>query len=140
MSAASPLRIGVLMNGVTGRMGTNQHLRRSILSIRRDGGLEIPGIGRILPEPVLVGRNRVKLERLSRETGVGTWTDRLDRALEDPANQIYFDAQTTPLRATARNRPPPPAPRRIGSTGWRKGGDSSTAWSRTSCGCPESCA
>ncbi len=101
MSAASPLRIGVIMNGVTGRMGTNQHLRRSILSIRRDGGLEVPGIGRILPEPVLVGRNRVKLERLSRETGVEAWTDQLDRALEDPANRIYFDAQTTPLRAAA---------------------------------------
>ncbi len=92
------------MNGVTGRMGTNQHLRRSILSIRRDGGLEIPGIGRILPEPVLVGRNPVKLERLSRETGVEAWTDRLDRALEDPANRIYFDAQTTPLRAAAMER------------------------------------
>ncbi len=104
MSAASPLRIGVIMNGVTGRMGTNQHLRRSILSIRRDGGLEIPGIGRILPEPVLVGRNPVKLERLSRETGVEAWTDRLDRALEDPANRIYFDAQTTPLRAAAMER------------------------------------
>lgn len=104
MSAASPLRIGVIMNGVTGRMGTNQHLRRSILSIGRDGGLEIPGIGRVLPEPVLVGRNRVKLERLARETGVEAWTDRLDRALEDPANQIYFDAQTTPLRAAAMER------------------------------------
>jgi predicted dehydrogenase len=104
MCAASPLRIGVIMNGVTGRMGANQHLRRSILSIGRDGGVEVPGVGRILPEPVLVGRDRVKLERLSRETGVEAWTDQLDRALEDPANQIYFDAQTTPLRAAAMER------------------------------------
>ena len=34
-------RIGIILNGVTGRMGTNQHLDRSICAIIREGGLKV---------------------------------------------------------------------------------------------------
>ena len=34
--------IGIIMNGVTGRMGYRQHLLRSILAIRDDGGIALP--------------------------------------------------------------------------------------------------
>ena len=37
------LRLGVIMNGVTGRMGTNQHLIRSINAIRKQGGVALAG-------------------------------------------------------------------------------------------------
>ena len=43
-------RIGIAMNGVTGRMGMNQHLIRSILAIRAQGGVEV-GREVIWPEP-----------------------------------------------------------------------------------------
>lgn len=90
--------IGVILNGVTGRMGTNQHLVRSILAIRQQGGV-ITGSGdRIVPEPVLVGRNADKIQRLAAAHGVERWTIDLDSALSDDANRIYFDALATNLR------------------------------------------
>jgi predicted dehydrogenase len=92
-------RLGVIMNGVTGRMGTNQHLVRSILAIRRDGGVKLANGDTIMPEPVLVGRNRDKLEALAHANGIATFTTDLATALADPANQIYFDSQTTDRRA-----------------------------------------
>ena len=55
-------RIGIIMHGVTGRMGTNQHLVRSILAIRADGGVVLPDGDRVIPDPILVGRNADKLE------------------------------------------------------------------------------
>jgi predicted dehydrogenase len=94
-------RLGILMNGVTGRMGTNQHLLRSIVAIREQGGVRIGDAGVILPEPVLVGRNPAKLERLAALAGGVHWTTDLDTALADPDQQIYFDAQLTQLRAPA---------------------------------------
>ena len=91
----------ILMNGVTGRMGYRQHLLRSILAIRDDGGIPLPDGGRIQVEPVLVGRNAEKLGRLAEEHGVADWTTDLDTALaEDPAT-IYFDAQVTTERKKA---------------------------------------
>ena len=91
----------ILMNGVTGRMGYRQHLLRSILAIRDDGGIPLPHGGRIQVEPVLVGRNAEKLGRLAEEHGVADWTTDLDTALaEDPAT-IYFDAQVTTERKKA---------------------------------------
>lgn len=101
MSSVNTIKIGIIMNGVTGRMGTNQHLIRSLMAIRKEGGLIIPGLGQILPEPVLVGRNYSKLEKLAGRTGILRWTDNLAEALCDPANQIYFDSQSTQLRASA---------------------------------------
>ncbi len=99
--------IGVIMNGVTGRMGTNQHLMRSIMAIRRQGGVRLSDAETIMPEPLLVGRNPAKLEALAAEAGAdpssGTlrWTTDLDAALADDRCSIYFDAQTTDRRVEA---------------------------------------
>ncbi len=95
-------KIGVIMNGVTGRMGTNQHLMRSIAAIVKEGGVKISDGEAILPVPVLVGRNEAKLAKLAEQSGIGAaYTTDLDAALADPANQVYFDAQLTQLRAPA---------------------------------------
>ena len=91
----------ILMNGVTGRMGYRQHLLRSILAIRDDGGVPLPDGGRLQVEPVLVGRNREKLVRLAAEHGVADWTTDLDAALAEDAAPIYFDAQVTSERKKA---------------------------------------
>ncbi len=87
------------MNGVTGRMGTNQHLMRSIVSIINQGGVQVSPTEFIMPDPVLVGRDVVKLEKLSKMSGVEKWTTDLDLVMNDPYYQIYFDAQTTGRRA-----------------------------------------
>jgi len=91
-------RIGVIMNGVTGRMGTNQHLVRSILAIRQQGGVRLGDGATIMPEPVLVGRNPAKLQALSAAYGGLKWTRNLDAALADASNQVYFDSLSTSLR------------------------------------------
>jgi predicted dehydrogenase len=91
--------VGIVMNGVTGRMGLNQHLRRSILEIMAQGGVATPDGNRIMPRPILVGRNANKLEALARENGNLPWTTDLDAVLADPQYSIYFDAQTTDRRA-----------------------------------------
>jgi predicted dehydrogenase len=90
--------MGIIMNGVTGRMGLNQHLRRSIQAIISQGGVKT-GDELIMPRPVLVGRNAAKLEAISTECGGLPWTTDLDAVLSDPAYSIYFDAQTTDRRA-----------------------------------------
>ncbi len=92
-------KIGIIMNGVTGRMGTNQHLMRSIVEIIRQGGVKIGTDETIMPDPVLVGRDPNKLEALCKRAGVTKMTTNLDEALADPHNIIYFDAQTTGRRA-----------------------------------------
>jgi predicted dehydrogenase len=92
-------KIGIIMNGVTGRMGTNQHLGRSIAAIRKQGGLELRDKAVVMPEPVLVGRNAAKLEKLAKEWGVERWSTDLNECLADKENIIYFDAQSTLLRA-----------------------------------------
>ena len=87
--------IGIIMNGVTGRMGTNQHYIRSILAIRKQGGVKISDDEVIWPEPVLVGRSVAKLQApAAMDSGVRYTTD-LDAELAKPENIIYFDAQTT---------------------------------------------
>ena len=95
------IRAGIIMNGVTGRMGTNQHLMRSIVDIIRQGGIPISGNRVIMPDPVLVGRNEDKLRALSEQSGVEKWTTDLDSVLSDHAYGIYFDAQTTGRRVDA---------------------------------------
>lgn len=87
------------MNGVTGRMGTNQHLGRSIAAIRKQGGLRLRNQTVVMPEPVLVGRNEEKLQALANEWGVERWSTDLDLCLADKENIIYFDAQLTQVRA-----------------------------------------
>ncbi|MDQ2658342.1 MAG: Gfo/Idh/MocA family oxidoreductase [Bacteroidota bacterium] len=93
--------IGVIMNGVTGRMGTNQHLMRSLVEIIKQGGVKVGPGETIMPDPVLIGRDITKLEKLSTQSGVKKFSTDLDKALEDPHNNIYFDAQTTGRRADA---------------------------------------
>lgn len=93
--------IGIIMNGVTGRMGTNQHLIRSILAIREQGGIALPNGETLMPDPVLVGRNEAKLEALASKYGLNRIETDLEQALADEYNVIYFDAQTTSRRAAA---------------------------------------
>ncbi len=92
------LKTGIIMNGVTGRMGTNQHLMRSIVEIIREGGVLLKNGDRVLPDPMLVGRNKDKLEKLSDLTGISNFTTSLDEVMNDKKYPIYFDAQTTGLR------------------------------------------
>ncbi|HEX3570669.1 MAG TPA: Gfo/Idh/MocA family oxidoreductase [Acidobacteriaceae bacterium] len=92
-------RIGIIMNGVTGRMGLNQHLVRSILAIRREGGLLLSDGTRLMPDPILTGRNAAKLQQIAREHNIERWTTDLGSALAEPNDTIYFDAQLTALRA-----------------------------------------
>ena len=94
----SERRIGIVMHGVTGRMGTNQHLERSILAIRRQGGIPLRDGTRLVPDPLLVGRNAVKLEALAREHGVQRWTTDLGAALASGEDEVFFDAASTQLR------------------------------------------
>ena len=93
--------VGIIMNGVTGRMGTNQHLIRSIVAILDQGGVHINSQEVIIPDVVLVGRNETKLKALSQRTGIEKWTTNLDSVLNDSNYQVYFDAQTTGRRADA---------------------------------------
>ena len=97
-------RVGIVMNGVTGRMGTNQHLLRSIVAIRAQGGVQLGPTEAILPEPILVGRSALKLEQLAQRAGVTRWTTDVEEALAAPDAQIYFDAQTTDRRFDAVSR------------------------------------
>ncbi|WP_037607445.1 Gfo/Idh/MocA family protein [Streptacidiphilus rugosus] len=90
--------IGIVMNGVTGRMGYRQHLVRSVLALREQGGLALPDGTVVMPEPVLVGRSEEKLRAIAERHGLTRWTTDLDAALADPANEIYFDAQLTQVR------------------------------------------
>ena len=93
--------VGIIMNGVTGRMGTNQHLVRSILALREQGGLPI-GDGEVIwPEPLLVGRSEARLAALAARHGLERWSTDLDAALADPRYEIYFDAQLTSARPPA---------------------------------------
>lgn len=92
-------KIGIIMNGVTGRMGTNQHLLRSIAEIIKQGGVKINDEETIMPDPVLVGRNENKLQKLAELSGVKKISTDLDKVLADPHNTIYFDSQTTTRRA-----------------------------------------
>jgi predicted dehydrogenase len=93
----SEKRIGIIMHGVTGRMGMNQHLIRSILEIRKQGGVALKDGTRLMPDPLLVGRNAAKVEALAKTHGVGRWTADLDAALRGP-DEVFFDAASTQLR------------------------------------------
>ena len=92
-------RIGIIMNGVTGRMGTNQHLVRSIAAIRAEGGMRLANGDRLMPDPILVGRNAGKLQALARANGVERVSTDLDACLADPRDELFFDAATTQMRA-----------------------------------------
>ena len=92
---------GIILNGVTGRMGTNQHYIRSLLAILQQGGVPINDNETIQPTLTLVGRNEAKLRKLAAMRDDVLWTTDLASALANPANTIYFDAQTTGRRVPA---------------------------------------
>jgi predicted dehydrogenase len=94
-------KVGIIMNGVTGRMGTNQHLIRSIDAIIKQGGVRVSAEETIMPDPILVGRSESKLKELCAKTSVKKYTTDLNKVLADPAYSVYFDAQTTGRRAEA---------------------------------------
>ncbi|MGW3766968.1 Gfo/Idh/MocA family protein [Actinomadura verrucosospora] len=93
--------IGIVMNGVTGRMGYRQHLLRSILAIREQGGVRTAEGTVLWPEPVLVGRSETKLRELAERHGLTAWTTDLAEALARPDTDVYFDAQVTSARVEA---------------------------------------
>jgi predicted dehydrogenase len=92
-------RLGIIMNGITGRMGANQHLARSIIAIRDAGGLELASGDRVMPDPILVGRSEDKLRSLAEANGIERWTTDLDGALANPGDTLFFDTATTGGRA-----------------------------------------
>ncbi len=100
----STKRIGIVMHGVTGRMGMNQHLVRSILEIRKQGGVALKDGTRLMPDPLLVGRNAAKIEELARKHGVQRWTTDLDAALGSKEDAVFFDAASTQLRPALLKR------------------------------------
>ena len=91
-------RVGIIMNGVTGRMGTNQHLIRSVLAIRDAGGVLLSDGSRLMPDPVLVGRNAEKVSALAHQHGVERWSTDLAAALANRDDEIFFDTGTTQMR------------------------------------------
>jgi predicted dehydrogenase len=99
MSEIKIHKVGIIMNGVTGRMGTNQHLMRSIVPIIQQGGVKLSETEFIMPDPILVGRNPVKLAKLAKMSGIEKTTTDLDSVLDDDNYQIYFDSQTTLRRS-----------------------------------------
>lgn len=101
MSEDRTVRVGIIMNGVTGRMGTNQHLLRSMVPIIKQGGVRLADGRCAIPDPILVGRNEGKLRDLATQSGIQKWTTDLDTVLGDPDYTIYFDAQTTERRPEA---------------------------------------
>lgn len=98
---AETTTLRIAMNGVTGRMGYRQHLLRSILPIREQGGIRLPDGSMVQVEPILVGRNEAKLAALARQHEVKEWSTDLDTVLSDESVQIYFDSQLTGTRPAA---------------------------------------
>lgn len=97
----TPKSLRIAMNGVTGRMGHRQHLVRSVLSLRDQGGLPLPDGRTVAIEPILVGRNADKLSDLATEHDIAEWTTDVEAVLGDDTVDVYFDAQVTSRRAAA---------------------------------------
>lgn len=97
-------RLGIIMHGVTGRMGLNQHLVRSIVAIREQGGVVLSNGDRVVPDPILVGRNGEAVRALAQTHRIPRWSTDLDKALSSNSDEIFFDAATTQLRAQLLTR------------------------------------
>ncbi|MDO8373374.1 MAG: Gfo/Idh/MocA family oxidoreductase, partial [Polaromonas sp.] len=93
-------RLGLIMHGVTGRMGMNQHLIRSIVAIRKQGGVTLSNGDKVMPDPILIGRNAEKMEALAKAWSIARWGTDLDQALANPDDTVFFDAGTTQMRPT----------------------------------------
>ncbi len=91
-------KLGIIMHGVTGRMGMNQHLIRSIVAIRKQGGVTLSNGDKVMPDPVLIGRNAEKIEALAKAHGIERWGTDLDAALANKGDTVFFDAGTTQMR------------------------------------------
>ena len=140
-------RIGIIMNGITGRMGTRQHLARSIMAIREQGGVQLDDGRMLMPEPLLVGRNESKLQELSEAHGGLKYTTDLAEALRDPDYSVYFDSQTTNASkmsharlmlantSTARNPLRAVSPTQWRCTAMRSQREYVMALCRTNCSC-----
>ena len=94
----STQRLGIVMHGVTGRMGENQHLIRSIVAIRNQGGVLLGNGSRVMPDPLLIGRNAQRIEALAQAHGITRFGTNLDAALANPDDCVFFDAGTTQMR------------------------------------------
>jgi predicted dehydrogenase len=92
--------LGIIMHGVTGRMGLNQHLVRSIVALRNQGGVTLSNGDRVMPDPILIGRNAEKIEALARAHGIARHGTNLEAALANKADSVFFDAGTTQMRPT----------------------------------------
>ncbi|MDR6289146.1 putative dehydrogenase [Inquilinus ginsengisoli] len=97
-------RLGIIMHGITGRMGYNQHLVRSICAIRDQGGVVLPNGDKVMPDPILVGRNAEKVEELAKRHGIARWTADLGKALASPDDTVFFDAGSTQMRTELLSR------------------------------------
>ncbi|MEY3637741.1 MAG: 1,5-anhydro-D-fructose reductase [Pseudomonadota bacterium] len=93
-------RLGIIMHGVTGRMGMNQHLIRSIVAIRHQGGVTLSNGDKVMPDPILIGRNAEKIEALAKANGISRFGTDLDQALANKEDTVFFDAGTTQMRPT----------------------------------------
>ncbi|MEZ5739537.1 MAG: Gfo/Idh/MocA family oxidoreductase [Burkholderiaceae bacterium] len=91
-------RIGIIMHGVTGRMGKNQHLMRSIMAIREQGGVVLSNGDRLMPDPILIGRDAARIEALAESCGGLRCSTDLAAALANPEDTVFFDAATTQMR------------------------------------------
>src|SRR6266704_3589819 len=92
--------LGLIMHGVTGRMGMNQHLIRSIVAIRNQGGVALANGDKVMPDPILLGRNADKVAALAKAHGIERWSTDIDKALANREDTIFFDAATTQMRPT----------------------------------------
>src|SRR5512138_2094926 len=97
-------RLGIIVHGVTGRMGMNQHLERSIVAIRKQGGVRLSDGTRVMPDPILVGRDAAKVEALASRHGIERWTTDLEQALGNPDDEVFFDAASTQIRPALLKR------------------------------------
>ena len=97
-------RLGIIMHGVTGRMGYNQHLVRSIAALRAAGGVTLPNGDRVMPDPILVGRNADKIAEIARRHDISRYTTDLNAALANPDDTIFFDAGSTQMRVELLER------------------------------------
>ena len=91
-------RLGLIMHGITGRMGYNQHLVRSICAIREQGGVPLPNGDRVMPDPILVGRNGERVAQIARQHGISRFTTNLDQALANKEDTVFFDSGSTQMR------------------------------------------
>jgi predicted dehydrogenase len=97
-------RLGIIMHGITGRMGYNQHLLRSIVAIRDQGGVALPDGDRVMPDPILVGRNHEKVSAIAKRHGIARVATDVGEALANRDDAIFFDAGSTQMRVALLKR------------------------------------